>query len=511
LTANKIGNPAIAGTGGINVCFCKGVKHMAHIAVDIGASSGRLVIGEINQSKLEMKEIHRFANGFTETCGVCYWNIDHLLNEIVKGLAVAKTLGYDSCTVGIDTWAVDYVLVGQKGDRLQEVVSYRDKRTKQTIDKVSKIISRKEIYEKTGIQFLSFNTLYQLYEEKKEMLDQTKHILLVPDYLGYCLTGLAVTEVTNASTMQMLNVKTHDFDEELLNIISVKRDQFPPFAEPGEELGSLQKELFPGFDLPDCRVMTVASHDTASAIAGTPGFGEGWAYLSSGTWSLLGIESNDPVMSGLSLEDNYTNEWGAFQTYRFLKNIMGMWIIQEVRKNLSVDYNFREFVEEALKVEQFRQFVDFNDTRFLNPANMVEEIQAYCHETSQIVPETAGELAACIYDNLAILYAIAIDDLEEITGKPIDRLHIVGGGAHNDLLNQLTADVSGKTVYAGPSEATAIGNLLLQMIASGDIKDLHEGRKLIEKSFPLKIFKPNEMDKKTLIEQFNQFRKDGIV
>ncbi|WP_050180012.1 rhamnulokinase [Domibacillus robiginosus] len=484
---------------------------MAHIAVDIGASSGRLVVGEIKSGKLVIEEIHRFANGFVEKNGTCYWDINHLLHEIVKGLAEAKKQGYQSVTVGVDTWAVDYVLVDENGNRLQEVVAYRDSRTDGTIEKVSQHIDKKEIYQKTGVQFLSFNTLYQLYEEDKELLQKAKHILLVPDYLGYCLTGRAVTEVTNASTMQMLNVKTRDFDQDLLNLLSLKRSQFPPFAEPGEELGPLLAERFPDVDLPECRVMTVASHDTASAIAGTPGQGENWAYLSSGTWSLLGIESADPVVSELSLEDNYTNEWGVFGTYRFLKNIMGMWIMQEVRRHLPVDFTFAEFVDEARNVEHFRQFVDLNDDRFLNPSNMVKEIQAYCQETNQPVPETAGELAACVYDNLAIIYAMAIRGLETMTGQAIDRLHIVGGGANNALLNQLTADMSGKTVYAGPFEATAVGNIMMQMIASGDIGSLEEGRELIRHSFPLQSFVPKEQQAAKRIEQFDQHRKGEKV
>ncbi|MCM3787275.1 rhamnulokinase [Domibacillus indicus] len=483
---------------------------MAHIAVDIGASSGRLVAGEIKDGKLVMNEIHRFANGFREVDGTSYWDIDHLLNEIIKGLAEAKKCGYHSVTVGIDTWAVDYVLVDENGNRLQEVIAYRDSRTEQTISKISRHINKKSIYEKTGIQFLPFNTLYQLYEEKQELIKRAKHILLVPDYLGYCLTGRAVTEVTNASTMQMLNVKTRDFDEELLALLFIERRQFPPFAEPGEELGPLVKERFPGADLPDCRVIVAASHDTASAIAGTPGEGENWAYLSSGTWSLLGIESAEPVISERFLEDNYTNEWGVFGTYRLLKNIMGMWIMQEVRRHLPVDYTFAEFVDEARNVEHFRQFVDLNDDRFLNPVNMVEEIKAYCRETNQPVPETAGELAACVYDNLAIIYAIAIRDLEEMTGQRIDRLHIVGGGANNKLLNQLTANVSGRTVYAGPSEATAVGNLMMQMIASKELGSLQEGRELIRASFPLQIFSPQEQAAKR-IEQFSQHRKGEKV
>ncbi|ETI67284.1 rhamnulokinase [Neobacillus vireti] len=478
---------------------------MLHIAVDIGASSGRLVAGERKENKLEIKEIHRFANGFMEREGTSYWDIDHLLMEIVKGLATVKKLGYETCTVGIDTWAVDYVLIDEKGNRLQEAVSYRDKRTEKTIEKLTKKISKGFIYEKTGIQFLPFNTIYQLFEEAPELIRKTDKILMVPDYLGFRLTGNAVLEVTNASTMQLLNVKKRDFDDDLLELISVKKEQFPYFSEPGQELGRLKKEWFPSYDLPDCKIVTVASHDTASAVAGTPGIGEGWAYLSSGTWSLLGIETSEPVITDLSLENNYTNEWGTFQSFRFLKNIIGMWIIQEVRKSLPQDYNYSQFVEEAKKVERFQRFINFNDDRFINPIDMAVEIQAYCRETNQPIPETAGELAGCIYDNLAIIYTMVIKELEEITGQSIDCLHIVGGGAQNELLNQLTADVSGKTVYAGPSEATAIGNLLLQMIAAGELADLHEGRQLIRKSFDIKEFIPAAVQTETLINRFNQY------
>ncbi|WP_050184419.1 rhamnulokinase [Domibacillus robiginosus] len=475
---------------------------MAHVAIDIGASSGRLIIGEIRNGKLDMKEVHRFANGFSKKNGTYYWDINHLLTEIVKGLAETKKLGFTSVTAGIDTWAVDYVLIDEQGERLQEVVSYRDSRTEHTIEKISKLISKETIYEKTGIQFLSFNTLYQLYEEKKELLEQTKHILLVPDYLGYCLTGRAVTEATNASTMQLLNIQEQDFDKDLLHLLSLKREQFPPLVQPGEKLGPLLKDRFPEYDLPDCEFFVVGSHDTASAIAGTPGFGEGWGYLSSGTWSLLGIESAKPITTKLAYEDNYTNEWGVFNTYRFLKNIMGMWVIQEVRRHLPQDYNFSKFVEEAKKVKPYQQFINFNEDRFLNPANMVEEIQNYCRETKQPIPTTAGELAACVFSNLAIIYAIAIKDLEEITNKKIDRLHIVGGGSNNYLLNQMTADMSDIPIYAGPSEATAVGNLIMQIIAAGEVSNLAEGRKLIEQSFPMQTFHSNSLNREKLIQSF---------
>ncbi|MBS4176814.1 rhamnulokinase [Lederbergia citrea] len=477
---------------------------MIHIAVDIGASSGRLVAGEIKEGKLAIKEIHRFSNGFEKKDGTYYWDIDYIMTEILQGLSVAKSLGFEECTVGIDTWAVDYVLLDQNGDRLQDVVAYRDHRTDKTIEKLTNLMSKEEIYRKTGIQFLPFNTIYQLFEEDQELLQNTDKILMIPDYLGYRLTGNAVTEVTNASTTQLLNIDSRAFDEELLELISVKKEQFAALIEPGTELGLLKQEWFPEYDLPECKIITVASHDTASAIVGTPGDGENWAYLSSGTWSLIGIENHKPFIDSYALADNYTNEWGAFGTFRFLKNIMGLWILQEVRRKLNGDFSFEQLVEEAKQVQPFQQFINFNDHRFLNPVNMIEEIQEYCRETNQSVPESAGELASAVFNNLAIIYAIALEDLERITSKQINRVHIVGGGANNEFLNQLTANLSGKTVYAGPSEATAIGNLIVQLIALNELEHIESGRQLVIDSFEIKKFIPNSDGAEEIIQQFKR-------
>ncbi|AMR45991.1 MULTISPECIES: rhamnulokinase [Bacillus] len=477
---------------------------MIYTAIDIGASSGRIMVGELNEGKLDIQEIHRFANGFSQRDGHCFWDIDHLLKQILQGLQKVKTLGYEHCTVGIDTWAVDYVLLDEKGDRLREAISYRDRRTDHTIDKLEHTLSKAAIYQKTGIQFQPFNTIYQLYEEDRELLKKTDKIMMVPDYLGYCLTGKAVTEITNASTTQLLNASTGNLDPELLEAVSVQEQQFAPLTEPGCELGKLRNEWFPDYDLPACKVMTVATHDTASAIIAAPGVNDGWAYISSGTWSLIGIENKTPIITDLALENNYTNERGANNTIRFLKNIIGMWVIQEVRQQLQADYSFQQLAEEAEKTEPFQQFINLNDKRFLNPENMIKEIQHYCRQTRQKIPRTAGELACCIYSNLAIIYAIAIKELETITEKPIEQFHIIGGGARNDFLNQLTADMSGKAVYAGPIEATATGNLLMQMIAAKEVKDIKEARQVVRNSFPIKVFTPKDIDRSTIIQSFQQ-------
>ncbi|MBU8611607.1 MULTISPECIES: rhamnulokinase [Bacillus] len=477
---------------------------MIYTAIDIGASSGRIMVGELNEGKLDIQEIHRFANGFSQRDGHCFWDIDHLLKQILQGLQKVKTLGYEHCTVGIDTWAVDYVLLDEKGDRLREAISYRDRRTDHTIDKLEHTLSKAAIYQKTGIQFQPFNTIYQLYEEDRELLKKTDKIMMVPDYLGYCLTGKAVTEITNASTTQLLNASTGNLDPELLEAVSVQEQQFAPLTEPGCELGKLRNEWFPDYDLPACKVMTVATHDTASAVIAAPGVNDGWAYISSGTWSLIGIENKTPIITDLALENNYTNERGANNTIRFLKNIIGMWVIQEVRQQLQADYSFQQLAEEAEKTEPFQQFINLNDKRFLNPENMIKEIQHYCRQTRQKIPRTAGELACCIYSNLAIIYAIAIKELETITEKPIEQFHIIGGGARNDFLNQLTADMSGKAVYAGPIEATATGNLLMQMIAAKEVKDIKEARQVVRNSFPIKVFTPKDIDRSTIIQSFQQ-------
>ncbi|MCY9210653.1 rhamnulokinase [Bacillus subtilis] len=477
---------------------------MIYTAIDIGASSGRIMVGELKEEKLDIQEIHRFANGFSQRDGHCFWDIDHLLKQILQGLQKVKTLGYEHCTVGIDTWAVDYILLDEKGDRLREAISYRDRRTDHTIDKLEHTLSKAAIYQKTGIQFQPFNTIYQLYEEDRELLKKTDKIMMVPDYLGYCLTGKAVTEITNASTTQLLNASTGNLDPELLEAVSVQEQQFAPLTEPGCELGKLRNEWFPDYDLPACKVMTVATHDTASAVIAAPGVNDGWAYISSGTWSLIGIENKTPIITDLALENNYTNERGANNTIRFLKNIIGMWVIQEVRQQLQADYSFQQLAEEAKKTEPFQQFINLNDRRFLNPENMIREIQHYCRQTRQKIPRTAGELACCIYSNLAIIYAIAIKELETIIEKPIEQFHIIGGGARNDFLNQLTADMSGKAVHAGPIEATATGNLLMQMIAAKEVKDIKEARQVVRNSFPIKVFTPKDIDRSTIIQSFQQ-------
>lgn len=465
-----------------------------YIAVDIGASSGRLVAGKINNKKIELQELYRFENGFFKQNENYFWDIDTLFAEIINGLKAAKEAGIEECTLGIDTWGVDYVLIDAAGNRMQDVYAYRDDRTKSAISDITKKISMEEIYRKTGIQFLQFNTLFQLYVHDKEELKKAYKILLVPDYLYYRLTGELISEKTNASTTQLLNLATKEYDEELLNLIGVNREQFAVLTDPGKFVGPLRPALREQHNLPQCELVCAASHDTASAVLGVPGMDEHFAYLCSGTWSLMGVENSYPIANERSYGKNYTNEWGAYGTYRFLKNIMGLWLIQEVRRNLGKEHSFSEFAAKAKEIRPFQFLIDCNAGCFLKPENMIKEIQNYCLKTGQLIPKTEGEIARCIFDSLALTYRKTLEEINEITGYPITFLHVVGGGVQNELLCQITADVTQVPVIAGPIESTALGNLLVQMIRSGELQNIAEARKVIMNSFPINQYQPVKLE-----------------
>lgn len=464
-----------------------------YVAIDIGASSGRLILGNIEAGKLHLEEIHRFKNGFSCREGHDRWEIDTLIQEILTGLEKVKQRNIDTCIVGIDTWGVDYVLVGEDGEKLTDPISYRDTRTVDKIGELTSSYPKNYIYQKTGIQFLELNTLYQLYVENKKLLKKAAKILLIPDYIGYVLTGKMAAETTNSSTTQMLNLREQIFDKDLLAQLNIDASKFAPLVDAGTPLGKLKASWQERFSIPDCHVVTVATHDTASAVVGTPAEGDEWAFLSSGTWSLLGMEIHAPITSEAAFSENYTNEWGAYGTYRFLKNIMGLWIIQEIARLSDYKYSYQEMAEEAAESPFFKQVIDVNDPRFNNPTDMIAEIQAYCRETNQTVPETIGELTNCVYGSLAILYAQELKKMEKITDKKVNKIHIVGGGSNAAVLNQLTANLTGLPVYAGPGEATAIGNIIVQMITRNELQNVAEARNLIRNSFAIKLFEPEEM------------------
>lgn len=469
------------------------------VAIDIGASSGRVIVSWKNvQDRLFLEEVHRFKNGFIKKQGHERWQMDYLIQEILIGLEKVKKAGIESCFVGIDTWAVDYCLINRHGERMAEPIAYRDSRTKSAVENFAQGYSLAKLYQKTGIQIQSFNTLFQLFVEEKSVLKEADKLLLIPDYLGYVLTGKMVTEKTNASTMQLLNVETRSWDEELLAVLGIDKKLFAPLVDPGTILGSLKKTNFPNHDLPDATVINVASHDTASAILGTPGSKDTWAYLSSGTWSLLGIETTKFELSKQAFVENYSNEWGANQSIRFLKNIMGMWLIQEVARVQEYRYSYAQLAELACKEEPLQQIIDINDIRFLNPQNMIEELQDYCVETNQKIPKTAGEIARCVYDNLALCYAKEITKIQQLTKQELQKVVIVGGGTNNHLLNQLTADYAEIVVESGPEEATAIGNILQQMLSVGEFATVEEVREEVRRSFPSQFFYPEKQQLKCL-------------
>lgn len=476
-----------------------------HIAIDIGASSGRVMLARLNHDQaLSLEEIHRFKNEITFADGHYRWNISYLFNEILRGLSKVKSIGVEKATLGIDTWAVDYCLLDKNGELLAQPIAYRDERTNGAMEEVFQTMSSEAIYAKTGIQFLKFNTLYQLYREDRELLDKTSSILMIPDYLAYLLTGQQTLEITNASTTQFLEVYSEELDRELLDLLQLSREKFPQVIQSGNVIGELLPELRVTYDLPECKVIAVATHDTASAVVGVPSVDDHPAYISSGTWSLIGLENHSPITSHEAFEQNYTNERGAYHTYRFLKNITGMWAVQEIARNLDYQYTYAEMAQEAYQVEPFLQYVNLNDDRFTKPQNMIEEIQAYCRETNQVVPETVGELTMCVYSNLALIYAHEWKVMQELSGHSCDMLHIVGGGSNVKLLNQLTADVIGKPVIAGPGEATAIGNVMVQLVSEGIFDSVTEARAWLKEQFVYDTYPPQAIGDRDHLTSFRE-------
>ena len=458
------------------------------LAIDIGASSGRHILGSINDGKLVLEEIYRFKNGAENVGGKLVWNDKELFSSIVEGLKECKKMNKIPCTIGIDTWGVDYALLDENDVLIGEVFSYRDDRTLAVIDEVHSIISEDECYKNTGIQKQVFNTIYQLYSDKKSgKLEKAKSFLMMPDYLHFLLTGVKKNEYTNASTTGLLSAVTRDWDYSIIDRLGFNKDLFKPLSQPGTIVGGLKDEIknVVGFDAMVC---LPATHDTASAVMAVPSLGMP-LYISSGTWSLFGVETPNENTSELANRSGFTNEGGYNKSVRLLKNIMGMWMIQCIKKEYEDKYSFTDFVDLAKQAYGFDSLVDVNDLSFFAPKSMINAVKEYCAKTNQKVPETVGEIVLCVYRSLAECYAKATVQIEDITGVKFNAINIVGGGCQNLLLNELTAKATGKPVIAGPVEATATGNLLAQMLSSGDIKSLDEGKELIKKSFEVKEFK----------------------
>ena len=460
-----------------------------YLAVDIGASSGRHILAHLEDGKMVLEEIHRFPNGMVQKDGENVWDVDELFAQIKLGMKKCAEAGKIPVSIGIDTWGVDFVLLDAEGKRIGNAVAYRDGRTKGMDEEVYKKIPEDELYARTGIQKAIFNTIYQLMAlkvKKPEQLEKAETMLMMPDYFHYLLSGVAATEYTNATTGQLVSPVTKDWDMELIEKLGYPKKIFQKLVTPGTVLGELTEEIQKevGFN---CKVVAPATHDTGSAVISVPTESDNTLYISSGTWSLMGTELMEANCSRESKLHNLTNEGGYNYRFRFLKNIMGLWMIQSVKKEIGGNLGFGEICEQASRCT-IPSIVDANDDRFLAPANMTEEVQAACRESGQQVPEGIAEVASVIYNSLAQCYAKTIKEIEEITGQKYDRIHIVGGGANAEYLNILTAKATGVPVYAGPTEATAIGNLAAQMMSAGELKDLKDARACVYKSFEIKQY-----------------------
>lgn len=458
------------------------------LAVDMGASGGRHILAHLEEGKIVLEEIYRFDNVMVERNGHLCWQMDRLWEHVLKGMAACKAAGKIPVSMGIDTWGVDYVLLDQAGQVLGDTVAYRDSRTQGMDAKLEQTMPFTELYRRTGIAKQPFNTVYQLMATPREQLDQAQDFLMIPDYLHYRLTGRKANEYTEASTTGMLNSATRDWDQEVLAAAGIPAGIFRRPEMPGTNLGSILPEIAQrvGFS---CEVVLPATHDTGSAFMAVPARSDNAVYLSSGTWSLLGVENDVPLTGIDSLESGFTNEGGYGGKIRYLKNIMGMWILQCVRNELEKRYSFGEMAQMAAEAPETPWRVDVADNRFLAPKNMIAELQLAV--TQQGGEElTLPRLLRMVNLSLAEGYAKAIVQLEQLTGKRYDTVHIVGGGSQNQTLNQMTADATGRTVVAGPTEGTALGNLMAQLIAGGVFADLAQAREAECASFDVVTYVP---------------------
>lgn len=468
------------------------------LAFDLGATSGRAVVGTITENNFEMQEIHRFPNSIMELHGKYYWNIYRIYEELKKALIICVKKGIKPQSIGIDTWGVDFGYISHDGILSGLPRAYRDPYTKGIPEEFFNKIPREDLYRKTGIQIMDFNSLFQLYAAQKEhssALMNADKILFIPDLLSYMLTGKMVCEYTETSTSQIISPHTHTFDTSLLNAIGIDRKLFPTLVMPGTKIGDITKSLTAETGISNIPVYAVAGHDTASAIAAIPATDNDFAYLSSGTWSLMGIENEQPIINEKALHNNFTNEGGIEGTTCFLRNITGMWLLEQCRtewEKAGRTYDYAELISMANDAPGFRSLINPEDTLFSNPPSMTEAISQFCHTSGQPAPENDAQYIRCIFESLALCYKETLQSLKELSPHPIKRLHVIGGGSKNKLLNQWTANALGIPVLAGPSEATAIGNCMVQAMAAGVVKDRHEMRSMINRILPPEEYHPQE-------------------
>ncbi|MDU1890322.1 MAG: rhamnulokinase family protein [Dysgonomonas sp.] len=471
---------------------------MAYLALDLGAGSGRAIVGVIENGKIVLDEIHRFNNPPVKLGNTLYWDFLSLFSNIKDGIRLAVKKGYQLDGIAVDTWGVDFGLIDKDGRLLSNPVCYRDSRTNGLSDVASGYISKQELYTYTGIQQMEINSIFQLLSLKQTndvTLQGANKLLFIPDLINYFLTGVACNEYTIASTSQLLNAQTRGWEKQIFDSLDLPYNLMGEIIHPCNLIGHLNSDIEEETGTKNTKVFAVGSHDTASAIAAIPAEGDDWAFLSSGTWSLLGVLNDEPVLTEEAMKGDFTNEGGIDNKILFMRNITGLWLLQRLiaeweKEDTDCSYNY--LLSESQKCEAFCSFVNSDDPAFTHPASMTQAIQTYCRNTNQRIPESKGELVRCILESLAMKYHFVMDRLQECTGKTIKRLFVVGGGSQNEQLNQYIADALNMEVVTGITEATAIGNIVQQAIADGKLADMREGHQLIENSFDLRTYYPTD-------------------
>lgn len=469
------------------------------LAFDFGASSGRAIVGVFDGDKIELREVHRFSNDPVKINGTFYWDVQRLFFEIKQGILKAKEDGgFDS--IGIDTWGVDFGLLRKDGTLVENPVHYRDARNDGMVELAKKYMSHEEMYDITGIQFMDFNTIFQLLslkENRPYILEEADKLLFMPDLLSYMLSGVKSTEYSIATTSQMVDLKTHDWSDKILDTFGIKKDLLTPIVPTGAVIGQLSDDICEELGVPKADIISVASHDTQSAITAAPCENDDFAFISCGTWSLFGTEVKEPILNEASKKLNVTNEGGYDYTIAFLKNICGLWLIQESRRQWireGKEYSYADLEKMALECEPFKCFIDPDAPEFAPMGNIPKRVQEYCEKTNQYVPQTVGEIMRCIYESLAMKYRYTFDGIKDCTGKDYDRIHVMGGGTKDKLLLSMTAQSCNVDVYGGPIEATALGNIAVQLMSSGAISDIKQARKIIADGENLKLYTPDNRD-----------------
>ena len=466
------------------------------LAFDFGASSGRAILGNLKNDELELVEVHRFSNEPVMFSKHLQWDILKLCNEVKQGILKCKLAGYNVESIGIDTWGVDFGLLDENGELLSNPYHYRDERTNDMMEKCFEIIPKEELFKRTGLQFAQYNTIYQLLSmslSDSSILKASHTLLMMPDLFNYMLTGKSFTEFTEFTTSQLYNYEEKTWDKYVINKLNIPENIFAPLIMPGAEVGFVKESICKELNINPIRVISVGGHDTASAVAAVPSEEDNPVFISSGTWSLLGMENDKPIINDKVYKYNFTNEGGTNNKFLLLKNIMGLWIIQECKRDLEKEgltLGFGEIVDLAKAEKGGVSFIDPDNQLFYAPGNMPHKVKQFCEDTNQPIPQSIGEIIRCVEESLALKYRWAIEKLEEITDKKIRTIHVVGGGIQDKLLCELTASATARKVIAGPVEATAIGNLIIQAQALGIVKDQKHGRRIIKNSFEMEEYTP---------------------